>query len=158
VGLSPPTGHFKKKGSLIGSKAHSNRKATRTSPKASRISRGSVELLQVQPVARRKNVKKFDSGTERFIAEFLHDAERSEGNERAHCKVMNGQGDDQVLVILQVDGKPVATHLFSRASEEWREFRRNLANRLGITSPIDFGVPLRPFLRRAEVVDRGSKK
>ena len=28
--------------------------------------------------------------------------------------------------------------------EEWREFRRNLANRLGITSRIDFGVPLGP--------------
>ena len=90
-------------------------------------------------------MKKFDSGTEDFIAEFLHDAERSEGSERTHCKVTNGLGDDQVQVILQIDGKPVATHVFSRASEEWREFRRNLANRLGITSRIDFGVPLGPL-------------
>ena len=89
-------------------------------------------------------MKKFDSGTEDFIAEFLHDAEGSEGSERTHCKVTNGLGNDQVQVILQIDGKPVATHVFSRASEEWREFRRNLTNRLGITSPIDFGVPLAP--------------
>jgi hypothetical protein len=89
-------------------------------------------------------VKKFDSGTEDFIAEFLHDAERSEGSERTHYKVTNGLGNDQVQVILQIDGKPVATHVFSRAPEEWGEFRRNLANRLGITSPIDFGVPLGP--------------
>ncbi|HEY5811480.1 MAG TPA: hypothetical protein VIT23_02355 [Terrimicrobiaceae bacterium] len=85
-------------------------------------------------------MKKFDLGTEDFIAEFLHDAERSEGNERTHCKVTSRQGDDQVQVILQIDGKPVATHVFSRASGEWREFRRNLAERLGITSPIDFGA------------------
>lgn len=93
---------------------------------------------------KKKVSQKFDSGTEDFIAEFLHDAERSEGSERTHCKVTNGLGDDQVQVILQIDGKPVATHVFSRASEEWREFRRNLANRLGITSRIDFGVPLGP--------------
>ena len=97
-------------------------------------------------------MKKFDSATEDFIAEFRHDAERSEGRERTHCKVTNGLGDDQVQVILQIDGKPVATHVFSRASDEWREFRRNLANRLGITSPIDFGVPLGgPFPRRPAV-------
>ena len=86
-------------------------------------------------------MKEFDSGTENFITEFLHDAERSEGNERAHCKVTNGSGDDQVQVILHIDGKPVARHVFSRASDEWREFRRNLASRLGITSPIDFDTP-----------------
>ena len=86
-------------------------------------------------------MKKFDSGTEDFITEFLHDAERSEGNERAHCKVTNGLGNDQVQVILQIDGKPVARHAFSRASDEWREFRRNLASRLGINSRIDFDTP-----------------
>ena len=91
-----------------------------------------------------ESVKKFDSGTENFIAEFLHDGEKSEGEERTHCKVTSREGDDQVQVILQIDGKPVATHAFSRASDEWREFRRNLANRVGITSRIDFGVPLGP--------------
>jgi hypothetical protein len=50
----------------------------------------------------------------------------------------------RVQVILQIHGKSVAIHVFSRASEEWREFRRNLANRLEITSRIDFGVPLGP--------------
>jgi hypothetical protein len=83
-------------------------------------------------------VQEFDSGTEAFITEFLHDAERPEGEERTHCKITSGQSDDLVRVILQIDGKPVATHVFARASAARRNFRRDLADRLGITSPVDF--------------------
>ena len=58
-----------------------------------------------------ESVKNFDSGTENFIAEFLHDGERSEGEERTHCKVTSREGDGEVQVILQIDEKPVATHV-----------------------------------------------
>jgi hypothetical protein len=85
-----------------------------------------------------ESVKKFDSGTENFIAEFLHDGEKSEGEERTHCKVTGREGDGEVQVILQIDGKPVATHVFLQASEAWLEFRRDFAARLGIASPVDF--------------------
>jgi hypothetical protein len=85
-----------------------------------------------------ERVKKFDSGTENFIAEFLHDGAKSEGEERTHCKITSSGGDGEVQVILQIDGKPVATHVFLQASEAWLEFRRELAARLGIGSPVDF--------------------
>ena len=63
-----------------------------------------------------KNVKSFDCETENFIADFLHDGEKSEGEERTHCKVTRGKGDGEVQVILQIDGRPVATHVFLQTS------------------------------------------
>ena len=75
-----------------------------------------------------------------FIAEFLQDGERSDGEERTHCKVTRGKGVEEVQVILQIDGKPVATHAFLKASEAWLDFRRDLAARLGIASPVVFRV------------------
>jgi hypothetical protein len=85
-----------------------------------------------------ESVKSFDYETENFIAEFLHDGERSEGEERTHCKVTRGKGDGEVQVILQIDGKPVVTHVFLQTSGAWLDFRRDLAARLGIASPVDF--------------------
>ena len=93
---------------------------------------GFVDRLPIE------SVKNFDSGTENFIAEFLHDGEKSEGEERTHCKVTSREGDGEVQVILQIDGKPVAMHVFLQASEAWLEFRRDLAARLGIAWPVDF--------------------
>ena len=85
-----------------------------------------------------ENVKSFDCETENFIAEFLHDGEKSEGEERTHYKVTRGKGDGEVQVILQIDGKPVATRVFLQTSGAWLDFRRDLAVRLGIASPVNF--------------------
>lgn len=87
-----------------------------------------------------ESVRSFDYGTESFIAEFLQDGEKSDGEERTHCKVTRGKGVEEVRVILQIDGKPVATHVFMQTSEAWLDFRRDLAARLGIVSPVVFRV------------------
>ena len=46
--------------------------------------------------------------------------------------------------VLQIDGKPVATHAFSRASDEWREFRRTLQTALELPRLSNLMRPKRP--------------
>ena len=58
--------------------------------------------------------------------------------DKERLPIARGKGDGEVQVILQIDGKPVATHVFLQTSGAWLDFRRDLAVRLGIASPVHF--------------------
>ncbi len=81
-------------------------------------------------------MKRFDQGTENFIAQFRKDRDRPKEDQRAEYDIQ--LVDSDVYLFLKINGETVATHAFMDAPEAWLDFRRDFASdRLGMALPDD---------------------